>query len=176
MKAPKLSLQLPEVIYPEEKVALKLTSQNLDNATLQIYRIDLTTEAYEQLKNQDKNNVQRKVYEKRFTLTPSLIEQDTTIHIPLPEAGLYQISLNTTETKHSVSQTVIATHLFSNSQNSKNQQIYSVYDSKSGKPIPKAKILLYKPNYPGYTLLDTVFTNSRGLAFSSQNLSIWLIR
>ena len=171
MKAPKLSLQLPEVIYPEEKVALKLTSQNLDNATLQIYRIDLTTEAYEQLKNQDKNNVQRKVYEKRFTLTPSLIEQDTTIHIPLPEAGLYQISLNTTETKYSVSQTVIATRLFSNSQNSKNQQIYSVYDSKSGKPIPKAKILLYKPNYPGYTLLDTVFTNSRGLAFSSQNLS-----
>lgn len=171
MKAPKLSLQLPEVIYPEEKVALKLTSQNLDNATLQIYRIDLTTEAYEQLKNQDTNNAQRKVYEKRFPLTPSLIEQDTMIYLTLPEAGLYKISLNTTGTKHSVSQTVIATRLFSNSQSSKNQQIYSVYDSKSGKPISKAKILLYKPNYPGYTLLDTLFTNSRGLAFSFQNLS-----
>ena len=50
---------------------------------------------------------------------------------------------------------MIATRLQSNVQCNQNQQIYSVYDSKSGKPIPKAKILLYKPNYPGYTLLDS---------------------
>ena len=83
---------------------------------------------------------------KRFTLTPSLIERDTIVHIPLPQAGLYQISLYTTGAKHSVSQTMIATRLQSNVQCNQNQQIYSVYDSKSGKPIPKAKILLYKPN------------------------------
>lgn len=173
MKAPQLSLQLPEVIYPEETVALKLTSQNLDHAILQIYRIDLTTEAYEQLTNREGNDVQRKVFEKRFSLTPSLIERDTIIHIPLPQAGLYQISLNTTGTKHGVSQTVIATRLYSNVQCNKKQQmqVYSVYDSKSGKPISKAKILLYEPNYPGYTVLDSLFTNSRGMAFSFQNLS-----
>lgn len=171
MKAPKLSLQLPEIIYPEETVALKLTSQNLYYAILQIYRIDLPTETYEQLTDQEKNKAQHKVYEKRFTLTPSLIERDTIVHIPLPQAGLYQISLYTTGAKHSVSQTMIATRLQSNVQCNQNQQIYSVYDSKSGKPIPKAKILLYKPNYPGYTLLDSLFTNSRGMAFSFRSLS-----
>jgi hypothetical protein len=66
---------------------------------------------------------------------------------------------------------MIATRLQSNVQCNQNQQIYSVYDSKSGKPIPKAKILLYKPNYPGYTLLDSLFTNSRGMAFSFRSLS-----
>ena len=123
MKAPKLSLQLPEIIYPEETVALKLTSQNLYYAILQIYRIDLPTETYEQLTDQEKNKAQHKVYEKRFTLTPSLIERDTIGHIPLPQAGLYQISLYTTGAKHSVSQTMIATRLQSNVQCNQNQQI-----------------------------------------------------
>ncbi len=74
---------------------------------------------------------------------------------------------------------MIATRLQSNVQCNQNQQIYSVYDSKSGKPIPKAKILLYKPNYPGYTLLDSFVYKFPGMAFfrslSKQNLAYQVI-
>lgn len=162
---PVITTQIPHIIYPGDKLDIKITSSNLSKIEVTIYQINTSSEQYFNLKNKKNAAIPKKqVFKRRFSLSPDIILQDTTLSLPLPQSGLYQVILQSGLVKQAISNEVICTQLFCTARTYRNQHVFRVRDWKSGKPIPEAKVLLYKQTYPTYTLQDSVYTDQQGFA------------
>ncbi len=171
MRSPNLSLQFPAVIFPGDSISIKLSYQNVDNATLQIEQMDSDLAIYDYLKIPYSVQSSHPIYHENYALQPSLIKQDTLIQLIFPQTGLYRILLYNRDSKDSLSETLIVTRLFSQDYNYARQHFFTVCDWKNGRPIADAQIRIYKRTHPGYKLLDTLSTDAHGMAFLNEKES-----
>lgn len=82
IKAPTINVEFPKTIYPGDSLSVKINSQNLTSVSIYLYRIGMNNLKYESLKNQKGRNIPKKlVYQHVYSLTNSLVPEDTTIAI-----------------------------------------------------------------------------------------------
>ena len=166
LKAPDLQIQFPENIYPGEDIVLKISSKNLNHLIVELYQVHANGQEYQNfLNSRDKKTLpETQILTRKYLLHPQLLFQDTVLKLKIPHSGLFKIMIKAPDAKQNLSKMIISSSLYVNSQAGKNEQTFRVCDWNSGKPIEKAKILVYDIRYPNYRLTDSLYTDSNGMA------------
>lgn len=162
IQAPELQIESPQQLYPGEKLPIKISFRALSHINIQLKKIHIRSEIY--WNNKNKSLPATQIYATSYRLPYNLQQQDTTIYLSVPKAGLYEITLKIPDIKDSITQSFICSQLFCASQNRQQQRNFQVNDWKSGLPVKNAKILIYKELSPKPILIDSVFTNAKGWA------------
>lgn len=165
IQSPDFFVSYPQCIYPGEKFSLKVSSRNLRQLEVVIYRVDTTTAAY--LDSRDKKDVhlpQVLTYKHTYSLNTSYNVRDSILKISIPKAGLYKLLIKTKGAKHDLSDFFICSRLFGTHQSAGQGLNFQVRDWQSGIPVKNAKILIYKHRYPELVLTDSVVTDATGMA------------
>lgn len=171
IERPELSVSFPQNVYPGEKIEFKITSQNIKNATLRLFKIDMSAKDYLQDNRSKKENILRTLtYENTFNLPETLTEYDSLISIPGTESGLYELRLEIPGHKELyISNHFFCSQLYTNWQPIDDRINFIVRNWVSGKPVKDAKIRIYQHEYnKGYQVIDSVYTNHRGMTAIEQ--------
>lgn len=165
IEAPEIQISFPQRIYPGEKLPINISSKNVKEVEIQLYRILATTEQYQNARARDTEIPQALVSSASYALPNDLVPEDTTISLSVPQAGLYKIILKAPGAPEFIHNTFICSQLFYTSQTRHQQHCFQVNDWQSGKPVSHAKILIYRhSNSSGFQPADSVFTDEKGQA------------
>lgn len=163
--APNISTQFPKTIYPGEKLPVKISSKNIRSINISLFQFPLNIVDYQALKNKKGANIPKiPIFQKNHSLTSDLVLQDTTLQLTVPQSGLYEVVIKINGTKQKISANFISTQLYTLEQGTARRNYFQVCDWQSGKPIKDAKILIYQYRYPSYTIIDSIYTDSQGIA------------
>lgn len=174
MQNPILNVTMPVVLYPAQEVKLKLDYKNVTSITIKVYETDLKPEevnvsAYWFEQNQNKRTINRKIIRQiqaSLDIQNTYQSTDTTMWINgLDNYGVYEYEISVPGTKLKSSQFVFVskTTAVSRTIPTGGAEVL-VTDLQTGKPIDKALVLLYKSNQRKAVLVDSVQTDSDGIA------------
>lgn len=164
IKAPYIKTEFPKTIYPGDKLPIQISSANISKTTISIYRIGLSSIAYDNLKNKKGAHIPKKlVYQQNYSLANDLIPRDTSFEITNLPAGLLEVVIKTPGAKENISKNVICTQLFASNQMINSETNFLVCDWQTGKPVSQAKVVILN-KYQKHTQTDTLYTNQKGTA------------
>jgi len=164
IKRPSIYYTMNNNVYPGQKQQIRLHFQNVSDITFSMYQIQ---ENMQEFLNSDKKNLnKKKVYSHTFRLPQCLVGRDTLLEIPVQSPGLYQLFMNTPDKSHKMDSAYFNSSRLSTIARKTSEKGYDllVCDLMSGKPIPGAKVKLYKKSRSKYELLAEVTSDENGLA------------
>lgn len=170
IKQPQFIIEYPSTVYPGQETEIKIKSKNIGKINLTIDRISKPTLDYLLTEDNAKAVTKGKsILNRSYKLRDGLLPFDTVIILPAVQSGLYQVSVNTPGLKKPNREYFICNRLFTTYQNAPDGLKFLVRDQMSGLPVEKAKIRLYKYNYPKqYELYDSIYTNKEGFVTLKQ--------
>ncbi len=186
MQNPKLDVSLSTVLYPAEEVKMVLSYKNVTSMTVKVYETDLKPEevnvsGYWSAQNRNRKDGNRKlVHQIQSSLDiPNTYQSvDTTIHISgLNKFGVYEYEFSVPETTLKSSQLVFVSKTIALSRTlpAGGAEVL-VTDMKTGKPIEKVLVSLYKYNQRQAVLVDSIPTDANGIARISSTESYLYFR
>ncbi len=110
IQAPELQIESPQQLYPGEKLPIKISFRALSHINIQLKKIHIRSEIY--WNNKNKSLPATQIYATSYRLPYNLQQQDTTIYLSVPKAGLYEITLKIPDIKDSITQSFIFSQLF----------------------------------------------------------------
>ena len=155
-------------IYPQQYQEIKITYKNISDYKIELFKLEGYASTYIKDQDSSKTNFTRKsVWSGTFYPAPTLVMRDTTLSIPVPSSGPYEIVVSSSNIRSS-KQRFVSTSLIATVQKTgTDKQEFIVRDQMSGKPVAKARIDLYDYTYPNYTLRQTLYTNEKGIAYAT---------
>lgn len=156
-----LNIAHKELVKPNAELELKISSVNINQLEMNVFRINATAlEYYEYKQNQHINNASfpnSKLVESRtITVKPNLNFEvtDTTIHLQTGDYGIYEVNVqeklspaNSTEKSKTVF--VVSDLGFIQRTSEANFRRMYVLNSETGFPLPKAKVAVYQNKWSG---------------------------
>lgn len=164
IKRPSIYYSMNNNVYPGQKQQIQLHFQNVSNITFSMYQIQ---ENMQEFLNSDKKNLnKKKIYSHTYQLPKCLVERDTLLEIPVQSPGLYQLFISSPDESHKMDSAYFNSSRLSTIARKTSEKGYDILvcDLISGKPIPGAKVKLYKKNHSKYEFLAETTSNSDGLA------------
>lgn len=173
-----VEIRTDNVVYPGQDLELKISSKNVKQLFIEIYKIKVPVSDY--LNDWSRQGAYKKhgeLTEKRevdlLNQYPYLSE-DTTIYISMKELGSYEYLIYSENRENNpANRQFSVSKLACVSRGLKNQREYLVVDRLSGKPIEGAQINFYERLSNKYRKLGTTAkTNGLGLATGSDDSNI----
>ncbi|MDR1737735.1 MAG: hypothetical protein LBR66_02820 [Candidatus Symbiothrix sp.] len=171
-----LNIVADNSVYPGDSLKLKISYQNINRLTVDIYRISTSVTNYA---NNWTRNGKYKVFGKRIqSLQVDLIndypylESDTTIAVQMLNLGNYEYVVRADDnTQEPANQQFSVSRLATVARTLEGKREFLVVDKHSGKPIEGAQIHFYtrKSNSQQLVRLQSITTNALGLAQSEVN-------
>lgn len=174
LENPEMTVNLPKVVYPGKEVSLALRYKNIQGATIKIYETDLHSEKIDpsyywgsslDTKNKGNRKLVRQI-NSRLDLPNTYQYTDTTILVSgLDKAGIYEYQITTQDKKLSSEHIVFSTKIgaVSRTIQAPGAEVL-VTDLESGKPIEKAVVKLYRQRQSNVLLVDSIMTDTNGIA------------
>lgn len=178
LEQPTLSVSTNNTVYPGQQLGIKLEYKNVQKVIVQIYRSSKTplqAAAHTSAKKSSGNTLGQLVNEKTFSwlLPNAYSQQDTTLHIPMDQPGLYECVVTVPGQQLKTINTVSVTRLAAIYRNlSGNKQEVMVTDYLSGKPVDGAIVTYYGGQRRSLQELGTVKTDREGLATLPANSQV----
>ena len=177
LEQPTLSVATSNVVYPGQKLALKVSYKNIDQIKVQIFhslKSPLQAEHDKQVyRSDEKRGPLAKTVDFSLHLSNTYAQHDTTLFIPMDEMGLYecfiQVPNQNLKTLNTFSVSRLAT-VYRSTQ--KDLREVLVTDLQSGKPITKATVTYYTDRRMRMKVLGSVTTNKQGIAVLPSKASI----
>lgn len=174
LQNPELSVSMPAVFYPGQEVKMVMRYKHVKSVNIKVYETDIKSEDINTADYwSEKNKGQRKPNRKLIRQIHSSLEipntyqsVDTTVWLSgLDKYGVYEYEVSVPETTLKSSQYIFVSRTTSVSRStSSGGADILVTDIQSGKPIDKALVLLYKSQQNQTVLIDSVLTDSNGIA------------
>ncbi len=157
-------------IYPGKELELKINYQNVNDLTIQIYKINTTNPVakdWGESARYKTNGTLIQTVKVELPTTLSFEKRDTLVKIPVKETGLYEYVLS--NNKKMVSNSFAVTELAAIVRNKGNNNVdFLVTDRISGKPIENATVQLYENIYDKNPIVKKVITTDKdGIAYYS---------
>lgn len=167
---PVLSVELPRIAYPGERMKIKVNHKSLKGFTLRFYPISLDAD------DKKLNEYREKNFLKQYAKTPfgreySLLppadyhEKDTTFYLEAPEKGIYVTEVVTDPKNESSERRLLyvsSLKALVRKQAGNRETDIVVVDRKSGKPIPGATLSVYANQKGKFILSQTLTTDTKG--------------
>lgn len=185
MQNPELNVSMPTVLYPGDRIELGLRYRNVKTIGIKVYQTDLTPEevhdyGYWSGNEPNKKTTNKLIRQIELTLDVPNTYQfvDTLVYLSgLDTYGIYKYEINVPETTLSSSQFLFVSHTTAVSRSlRKGGAEVLVTDLQTGKPKDKAQVFLYKNTQSRAVLVDSVLTDSDGIARISDNKEIRYFR
>lgn len=170
---PDMQVQYNNYIYPGQFLSLQTFFYRAKEIKLDIYRIKKSTTAYYRTERDSSSTNKQLIFSKKYTLPFRYIKQDTTFRIPIVHPGLYEVVLQSPNSKK-LTGTFICSSLFPVSQRDNQKTTFIVRDRMSGAPVPHARIRLLEAvpgKYRNYKFLAEIHTNAQGVALYNNRRS-----
>lgn len=163
---PTLSAETERVAYPDEKIRIALSAKNLRQITVTIYQSNCSPVAYYyQYENKKRLKAPGKMVSRTTVELPDnapYLHQDTTLMLPGLGLGIYEYEITAGSSVPSVRKVFSVSRLFSaNQELGNNSGDILVTDSKSGKPVSGAQVILYSSD--SLKQIGTFTTGADGL-------------
>ncbi len=167
---PTLTVEMAQIAYPGERIAVKVTHKNIERFTLRFYPVSLEPEQKEFNKLREKNFLKEHggtPFNREFSLDPpkDFHEKDTTFYFEAPTHGIYVAEVISTLKKESPERLVLhvsSLKVLTRKQIGDRQTDLVVLDRKTGNPVPDAQLSVYSNQKGEYIFHKTLTTDSKG--------------
>ncbi|MDR0769195.1 MAG: hypothetical protein LBE71_04755 [Dysgonamonadaceae bacterium] len=172
-----LTVTVNNTVYPGEKALLKIKYRNLDQLTVQIYRINVPVSVYTSKWNRDgqykKNGQLVLTGQINLANEAPYFYSDTTIKIPMKELGNYEYVIFPDENpEYIVNQQFSVSRMATIARVTDGKREFMVADLLSGKPVEGASIHLYERNNNHLIKTQTLRTDANGLALGGKETDV----
>lgn len=171
IETPQLSINFNDNIYPGKYLKISTKYSNINGMQVSLYRVNETTAEYKRKVNDSLPYNKSLILKKNFIFPHSLIYQDSTLFLPIPESGLYELTVTYQKNKP-ITKTFVCSSLYTTFQQTGNQFYFMVRDAISGKPVKDVRIDIFTSSGQlPYKKLTTLTTNTMGLTHFSNSAS-----
>ncbi len=169
LTAPYANIKSEQVVYPGKSLKLNISYQNMNQLFVEIYSIRQPISVYESFWSMQGQYKKAGVLLEKKTIrlinVHPYLESDTVIEIPMKNLGVYEyVIYSDKDKKELANQQFSVTRLASVSRAYDGRYEFLVVDRLSGKPVPGAKVNLYKKENNRNRLISSVTTGKEGLA------------
>ena len=186
MQNPDLNVSIPTVLYPGQEVKMSLKYKNVKSVSIKMYETDIKPEDinvadYWYGKREGQKKANRKLIRQvnsSLDIPNTYQLVDTTVWLSgLDRNGIYEFEVSVPNTNLKSSQYIFFSKIASVSRSATGGGAeVLVTDMQSGKPIEKALVLLYKSHQNEIVQIDSVQTDTNGIAQIAANDKIRYFR
>lgn len=148
-------------VYPGQEQKLQVNYRNLSSIEITLYQIKGSPVNYVR-----KRASRVKISSKEYFLQSSMVEQDTLLHYPIPQLGLYEMIIRSPENKGLIDTLTFSSSRLVGISRQIGEKSYNILvcDFISGKPVEGARVNLYSSNLQKYKYIAQVTTDKNGIA------------
>lgn len=180
---PNLYGYMDDTAYPSNETPVRINYKNLNGITLKIYKVNLPADSDQLSKYTERSfrsSYTKLLTTQQFNLDPTLDYQskDTTLKIATPNEGIYLLEVISDQKSVESSYNLLYVTKLKviNHKLPDNTYEFIVLDSKSGHPVPKAELKLYKQQYGKYQLINSLTADNNGTVTFANDNSDFLVR